>query len=334
MNSISVNNLSKAYSIVKKESGLKGSIKSLISPQKEILTALDNINFEISKGEAVGYIGPNGAGKSTTIKSLIGILQPTKGTILIDGISPQKQRIEVAKKIGVVFGQRSNLIWDIRLNESFELNKRIYEICDKEYKRNRDELIELLNINEFINTPVRQLSLGQRMRGEIVVALLHSPSILFLDEPTVGLDFESRNKILDYVKYINKEKKVTVILTSHNMSDIEKVCSRVIVINRGKVIEDDSIQAITNKISPYKLVKIQLSSKKEKITKDIPFCEMFKKEEDYVWYRFNKKEVSIKQVMSEFISLYDLADIKVEDPDIEHIIKEIYSKSKEDVKMA
>lgn len=325
MSVILVNNLCKTYTVVNKKPGIKGSILALFKPDKKIITALDNVSFSIEKGEAVGYIGPNGAGKSTTIKSLIGVLQPTSGTILVDGLSPQKDRIAVAGKIGVIFGQRSGLVWDIRLNESFELNKRIYRIDNKTYNKNRDELIELLDLKNFINTPVRQLSLGQRMRGEIAAALLHSPSILFLDEPTIGLDFESRNKILDYIKYINTEKKGTVILTSHNMADIEKVCNRVVIINKGKVIEDGSLQYLKDKIAPYKLLKIQYSNKYAGEEIELQHCEIYKKENGYVWYRLNKNSVNLKKVMEEFVTKYEFADIKIEDPDIETVIKEIYA---------
>lgn len=327
MSIISVNDLYKEYNVIKKEEGIKGSFKSLFAPKKEKVVALDHVSFDIEQGETVGYIGPNGAGKSTTIKCLIGILQPSSGDIRIAGYLPQKDRIEIAKKIGVVFGQRSNLIWDIRLSESFELNKRIYQIDDSTYKKNYEEIIELLDIEKFIKTPVRQLSLGQRMRGEIAVSLLHNPSILFLDEPTIGLDFESRNRILEYINYINEKRKCTVILTSHNMDDIQKVCNRVIIINKGKVVEDGSISAISEKISPYKRIKIQFAEDAENIKVDHPSCEIEKISGNEVTYRCNKKEQNIKDVMKYFVNNFDIKDFEVQDSDIESVIREVYRNS-------
>ena len=324
MNIISVKNLYKEYVVIEKQEGVFGSLKALVKPEKKIIKALNDINIEIHKGESVGYIGPNGSGKSTTIKCLIGILKPTKGKILVDGIDPQRERIRAAKKIGVVFGQRSNLLWDIRLNESFELNKRIYQISDNEYKKNRDELVELLGIHEFLNTPVRQLSLGQRMRGEIVSALLHSPSILFLDEPTVGLDFESRDNILRYIKKINHEKKVTVILTSHNIGDIESVCERLVVINNGKIVEDDKIGNVIEKFAPYKSIVVEYEDYVNKPI-DIDNCSITNIQNNVITYRVDKREKNVYNVLKDIVNNYNIKDIQVKDTEIEEVIGKIYT---------
>ena len=223
MDIIEVDNLTKEFNIVKKKKGLSGAFKSLIRPEKSIIRAVNDISFNIRQGEIVGYIGPNGAGKSTTIKMMTGILHPTSGNIRIAGISPHKNRKEVVKNLGVVFGQRTQLYWDIRLGESFELMKRIYRIDDRTYKENIELMSEILKIDEFIDIPVRQLSLGQRMRGDLAAAILHSPPILFLDEPTIGLDIEAKQAIRKFILDINKFKKTTVILTTHDLDDVQQL---------------------------------------------------------------------------------------------------------------
>lgn len=323
MSIISVKNLSKTYTIIEKESGIAGSLKSLLKPKKKYITALDDISFNIEQGEIVGYIGPNGAGKSTTIKILLGILTPTSGEVLIDGLSPVDNRIKVVQTIGVVFGQRSNLIWDIRLNESFELYKRMYQIEEGTYRRKKQQLIELLGLGEFIDIPVRQLSLGQRMRGEIASALLHSPGLLFLDEPTIGLDFASRKNILDYIKAVNEESNVTVILTSHNLVDIERTCGRVIMINSGRLVENNSIAYITNKVAPYKLLMIEYEDGEQDI--DIPHCQLCRREGNKVWYKFDRNLIEVKSLMREIIDHYAISDIKIEDPELEDVIQRVFA---------
>ncbi|NUC20222.1 ATP-binding cassette domain-containing protein [Bacillus mycoides] len=208
--------------------GRKGTKKKVV----------DNINMDIAEGEMVGYLGPNGAGKSTTIKMLSGVLTPTSGELKVLGREPGKYRKENAKDIGVLYGQRTQLWWDLKLKDSFELLKAIYKVDSKVYKKRLDNFIEILDMEEFINRPVRQLSLGQRMRGEMVATLLHSPPILFLDEPTIGLDVLAKNKIQEFLKFLNKEEKTTVLITSHNMDDIEKLCDRIVLIDQGKIMFD------------------------------------------------------------------------------------------------
>ena len=223
MSIIEVNDLRKEFMTSKKEAGIKGAIKNIIKPKKELVQAVKGVSFSIEPGEIVGYIGPNGSGKSTTIKMMSGILTPTSGTIEINGLNPMKDRKKVVKNIGVVFGQRTQLYWDLRLGESFELLKRIYQIEDSEYKKNLALMNDILNINEIIDTPVRQLSLGQRMRGDLVAAVLHSPSILFLDEPTIGLDVDGKHAIRKFIRDINQNYKTTIILTTHDLVDIQEL---------------------------------------------------------------------------------------------------------------
>ena len=236
MSFIEVKNLNKTFKVAKKESGLKGAIKSFIKREYKLIHAVKDVSFSIEKGEIIGYIGPNGAGKSTTIKILSGILTPDSGSVKIGKMIPWKDRKRYVKNIGVVFGQRSQLWWDIPAIDTFDLLKDIYEINDSDYERVKNDLIEKLNLKDIVNIPVRQLSLGQRMRCEIAASLLHEPEILFLDEPTIGLDAISKQLVRDFIKKLNKEKKTTIILTTHDMSDIEALAKRIILIGKGQVL--------------------------------------------------------------------------------------------------
>lgn len=227
---IELKNISKTFKVARRNAGFKEATKALFRKEYEYIKALDNITFNISEGEMVGYIGPNGAGKSSTIKIMSGILNPDSGTCVINGRTPWKDRINHVKEIGVVFGQRSQLWWDVPVVDSFELLKDIYKIDEKQYKKNFSELIELLNLDSIIRTPTRQLSLGQRMRCEIAASLLHNPKILFLDEPTIGLDAVSKIAVREFIKSINQERKTTVILTTHDMQDIEALTKRILLI--------------------------------------------------------------------------------------------------------
>ncbi|WP_124065432.1 ATP-binding cassette domain-containing protein [Clostridium sp. E02] len=239
---ITMEHICKSYKVAKRNAGLKEACKSLFLRKTEQIKALSDINFQISDGEMVGYIGPNGAGKSSTIKILSGILTPDSGTCVIDGRIPWKNRIEHVKQIGVVFGQRSQLWWDIPVIDSFDLLKEIYSISNPNYKSKLEELTELLKLKEILKTPTRQLSLGQRMRCEIAASLLHNPRLLFLDEPTIGLDAVSKLAVRDFIKKLNTEHGTTVILTTHDMQDIEAIANRVILIGRGKVLLDGTLE--------------------------------------------------------------------------------------------
>ena len=241
---ITVNHLCKSYRIAKRNPGFTAACKALFHREYEIIHALKDVSFTISDGEMVGYIGPNGAGKSSTIKILSGILTPDQGTVLVDGRIPCKNRIEHVRQIGVVFGQRSQLWWDVPVIDSFELLKDIYSISTNQYNQSLDELTELLNLQELLRSPARQLSLGQRMRCEIAASLLHRPKILFLDEPTIGLDAVSKLAVREFILKLNKTQGTTVILTTHDMQDIEALASRILLIGKGRILMDGDIDAI------------------------------------------------------------------------------------------
>lgn len=241
---ITMQNVCKTYKVSKRDAGFSSAFKALFHKEYELIHALDGVSFTISDGEMVGYIGPNGAGKSSTIKILSGILTPEEGTCLINGLTPWKNRIEHVKNIGVVFGQRTQLWWDVPVMDSFELLKEIYRIDDHVYRRNLEQLSEMLGLSELLRTPTRQLSLGQRMRCEIAASLLHDPKILFLDEPTIGLDAVSKLAVRDFILKLNEEKKITVILTTHDMQDIEALTSRIILIGKGKILLDGTLADI------------------------------------------------------------------------------------------
>lgn len=254
---IEVQNLSKTFRVAKRQAGLGQAVKALVSREYETIRALADVSLEIQAGEMVGYIGPNGAGKSTTIKILCGILTPTSGSCQVNGRTPWRDRQAHVQDIGVVFGQRSQLWWDVPVCDSFELLKDIYRVNEGEFRRNLNELIELLDLNELLKTPTRSLSLGQRMRCEIAASLLHGPKILFLDEPTIGLDAVSKIAVRQFIKKLNQERGTTVILTTHDMQDIEALTERIILIGRGRILLDGNLQELKKRSSAKKTITLE-----------------------------------------------------------------------------
>lgn len=303
---IEVNQIKKYYKIAKRDKGLAAATKHLFHRKYEVKKAVDEISFSIKKGEIVGFIGPNGAGKSTTIKMLSGILYPDEGELEVNGYIPHKQRKQYVKNIGVVFGQKSQLDWNLPLVESFELMKYIYKIPQNIYEENLNKFIGLLDMEEFINQPVRQLSLGQRMRGDIVAALLHSPDIVFLDEPTIGLDVVAKEKIRKFIKYMNETEQTTIIFTTHDMQDIEKVCERLIIIDKGKKMYDGSIAEIKNKYANIKTIEMLLDNGEKEIK------------------TFDVNKVPMSEVMERLFSEHSIKDISICEPEIDSIIRDIY----------
>lgn len=322
MSFIIVKDLNKTFKVYTRDSGLINAFKSFIKREYKEIKAVDNISFNINKGEIVAYIGPNGAGKSTTIKMLTGILKPDSGKILIDGFTPSIDRIKYVKNIGVVFGQKSQLWWDIPVEDSFLLLKDIYKINDKEYQKTKEELIELLNLKEFLKTPVRQLSLGQRMRCEIAASLLHNPKILFLDEPTIGLDAISKVQVRKFIKEINEKKKVTIILTSHDMTDIEALTNRVIVIGHGKKLYDGKLNDIKKKFNNKKQVEIVY--KKMTNLPKVNGTEVIKKQRNKVLLEVKVNEKTISEVIREYSKVCEIEDVNILENSIDNVIVKLY----------
>ena len=267
---IEVKKLNKTYEYYKKSPGLWASVKGLFKREKLFTEAVKNVSFAIEEGELVGFLGPNGAGKTTTLKMLSGILYPTNGEARVLGYLPHKRQAEYQKQFALVMGQKNQLWWDLPAMESFILNKEIYEVSDKDFKDNLDELVELLDIKDILDVQVRKLSLGQRMKCELIAALLHKPKVLFLDEPTIGLDVVAQKNVRDFIKKYNKEKKTTILLTSHYMEDIKELCKRVIIIDHGAIIYDGQLDDLIKKYAPYKILRITFNNegvKKESLEK-------------------------------------------------------------------
>lgn len=322
MNIISVKNLLKKFHVPIRKKGMLGSISSLFSRQYEIKTALNHISFDVKEGELVGYIGPNGAGKSTTVKILSGILVPDDGDVSVMGKTPWNHRIETVANIGVVFGQRTQLWWDLPVIESFELLKDIYTIPPSTYNDNLESLIHSLELKKILNTPVRQLSLGQRMRCDLAASLLHSPKILFLDEPTIGLDAVSKLAVRDFIKHLNKEKKVTVLLTTHDMDDIESLCNRVLILNEGKIYLDGTLSDLRKKISPERRLIVDLQNEDESIRD--PEALFIKQEGHRVWLSFDPTTTQTPHLISRIASNHPIRDLFIENPPIEEMIAKLY----------
>lgn len=327
---IKVENITKEFKSNKKYPGFKGAIKSFFSTEYIIKKAVDDISFSIEDGEIVGYIGANGAGKSTTIKMMTGILTPTSGKITVDGLVPYEKRKENAKRIGVVFGQKTQLWWDLPLSETFTLLKEIYEVSDKDFNERMAFLNSTLSLEDFMLTPVRSLSLGQRMRADIAAALIHNPKVVYLDEPTIGLDVMVKEKVRNAIREINKKYGTTIILTTHDLNDIEELCSRIIIIDNGKKIYDGSLEEIKSRYGARTSIELQVKKKidlasfnfKENLEEDDL---NIKEENNKIIATFNKNKISSSEIMSEILKKVEVIDFKVIETSIEDIIKKIYS---------
>ena len=327
---IKVENITKEFKSNKKYPGFKGAIKSFFSTEYIIKKAVDDISFNIEDGEIVGYIGANGAGKSTTIKMMTGILTPTSGKITVNGLVPYEKRKENAKNVGVVFGQKTQLWWDLPLSETFTLLKEIYDVTDEYFKERMEFFNSTLSLEEFMLTPVRSLSLGQRMRADIAAALIHNPKVIYLDEPTIGLDVMVKEKVRNAIREINKKYKTTIILTTHDLNDIEELCSRIIIIDNGKKIYDGSLEEIKSKYGAKTSIELQVKEKIDLST--LSFKEILneddlviKEENNKIIATFNKNKISSSEIMSEILKKAEVIDFKVVETSIEDIIKKIYS---------
>ena len=322
MPQIIVENLVKTFRVAERSPGFVGAVKGLVRRRYRDVPALDGISFSLDEGELVGFIGPNGAGKSTTLKVLSGIMVPTSGRVEVMGRVPWKQRIEIVRHIGVVFGQRTQLWWDLPVIESYQLLKDIYRVPDGQYRRQLDTMVALLDLTNLLDVPVRQLSLGQRMKCDLAAVLLHSPRILYLDEPTIGLDAVSKLAMRDIVGRINREQDVTVILTTHDMDDIETLCRRVIVINQGKVFLDGSLQGMRSMVTTERRLIIDLEDAGAAVSD--PDAEFVKQEGHRVWLKFHPERVAASRLITRITEKHAIRDLYVENPPIEEIIARLY----------
>ncbi|WP_258881281.1 ATP-binding cassette domain-containing protein [Paenibacillus sp. sptzw28] len=319
---ITVNGISKSFLVAKRPSGLRHAVKSLFHREYTTVEALQDISFSIAPGEIVGYIGPNGAGKSTTIKIMSGILVPDRGTCSIKGYTPWLERVPYVKNIGVVFGQRCQLWWDVPVMDSFELLRDIYNVPQLEFKDTLALLIETLDLEGIINTPVRQLSLGQRMRCEIAASLLHNPSILFLDEPTIGLDAVSKIAVRHFIKTINKEKGVTVILTTHDMNDIEALADRILLVGKGTLLYDGSVQRLRSRFSTRRTITAEY--RENSVPLDIPGASVLSWTPDRAILSVDTEQVMISDTLTRLSAQVDLVDVTIDTQPIEDIIVQLY----------
>ncbi|UUZ93643.1 ATP-binding cassette domain-containing protein [Paenibacillus sp. P25] len=319
---IALQGIGKSFKVAKRSAGLRQAVKALFVREHTIVEALHQISFTIREGEIVGYIGPNGAGKSTTIKVMSGILVPDQGSCSIMGYTPWKERTEYVKHIGVVFGQRSQLWWDVPVLDSFELLRDIYKVPAAEYKANLELLTGTLDLQSLLQTPVRQLSLGQRMRCEIAASLLHGPKILFLDEPTIGLDAVSKIAVRQFIKTINQEKGVTVILTTHDMSDIEALADRILMIGKGSLLYDGSLTELRGRFGTQRTITADYVGHAQPV--DIPGAELLSWSRERAVYRVDTDRVQVAHVISRLSEQVELVDVAVEMKPVEELILELY----------
>jgi len=322
---IELKNINKTFKVARRNAGFREAVGALFRRNYTYIHALRDISFKIKDGEMVGYIGPNGAGKSSTIKIMSGILYPDSGECIIDGLVPYKNRREHVRNIGVVFGQRSQLWWDVPVIDSFELLKDIYDIDERVYRSNLEELVELLNLGEIIKTPARQLSLGQRMRCEIAASFLHNPGILFLDEPTIGLDAVSKIAVRDFIKKMNREKKTTVILTTHDMQDIEAIAERILLIGRGQILYDGSLSELKTRNSKKKTLTLEYSGGSFSLGNGIDLVSLV---DGHAVFQIDTSVISIQEAIKVITQNADVKDLSITGASIDEIVVSLYEELK------
>ncbi|MDE6745979.1 MAG: ATP-binding cassette domain-containing protein [Oscillospiraceae bacterium] len=324
---INIKNVTKEFKVLNRREGLKGSIKDLFSRDYKIVRAVDNISMDIEQGEVIGYLGPNGAGKSTTIKMMTGVLEPTSGEILVGGNIPYKNRTKNAQDIGVVFGQRSQLWWALPLIESFNILKDIYQIGDNEYHNMLEMYQSLVDIESLLHKPVRQMSLGQRTLSDILAAFLHDPKIVFLDEPTIGLDVSMKAKIRDLIYALNKEKNTTVILTTHDMGDVDALCRRIVIIDKGKMLYDNDIEHLKGFFGSYRTLKIrvegELSKCAETVHKELANLSV-SSDDEWISILVDEEKTTVMDVLNQLQNTFNIRDMQLEEISTEEVIKKIY----------
>lgn len=319
---IQVDDLHKHFKLTKHHRGLLGSFRNLFTRQYRIIRAVNGISFDIEPGELVGYIGPNGAGKSTTIKMLSGLLVPTSGKLIINGQIPWRERKKYVAHIGAVFGQRTTLWWDLPVIETLDLLQYIYRIPVARYHHNFDEFRQLLDLDTFIDTPVRSLSLGQRMRADLCAAMMHDPTLLFLDEPTIGLDVVAKERIRQFIMHINRERGTTVLLTTHDLSDVEKLCNRVMIIDHGQLLYDGGLEILRDRFGGKRKLVVDFAQDYTEVS--IVGAEVIEREGMRVTYEFERGSMTASNLIGRLSALYRIHDLEVREPDIEATVRRIY----------
>lgn len=319
---IEVDDLSKHFKVYKHHRGGWGAVRNLFSRAYEVVKAVDRVSFAIRPGELVGYLGPNGAGKSTTLKMLTGLLVPTSGDLQVNGYIPWKQRQQYVAKIGAVFGQRTTLWWDLPVIESLDLLQHVYRIDPGRFQHNLSEYTNLLELDPFLNTPVRSLSLGQRMRADICAALLHDPAILFLDEPTIGLDVVAKERIRQFIKHVNQERGTTVILTTHDLQDVEKLCERVMIIDTGRLLFDGQLDTLRHRFGGHRELIVDMAEWYEDVS--VEGAVVSGRDNLRITYHFQPQTMTASELINRLSARYRIRDLAVREADIEETIRRIY----------
>jgi len=319
---IQVCELTKTFRVLERQTGWSGAIRSFFHPRHKLVAAVKNVSFGLKPGELVGYLGPNGAGKSTTLKVLTGLLVPTSGQVLVDGQIPWKNRTTYVSKIGAVFGNRSTLWWDLPVMDSLEVLQAMYHVPTHRFKENLKRFNQLLELDEFINTPVRSLSLGQKMRADLCAALLHEPKLVFLDEPTIGLDVVAKQRIREFIRYINREQGTTILLTTHDLSDVEKLCERVMILDHGQLLYDGYLEELTNRFEGERKLNVLFSEEYADI--QVEGAQLLQRDGRRAIYAFNWRILSSSELIRRILSEYKVDDLEVRRPDLEQTIRRIY----------
>lgn len=327
---IEVKNITKEFKVLNRHEGLKGSFMDLFSRDYRIVRAVDNISLSVQQGEIVGFLGPNGAGKSTTIKMMTGVLEPSSGEIIVNDRVPYKERIRNSQEIGVVFGQRSQLWWSLPLIESFKLLKDIYQISDKDYDEMKELYSSMIDLEPLLHKPVRQMSLGQRTLSDILAAFLHNPKVVFLDEPTIGLDVAMKSKIREMILELNNKKNTTVILTTHDMGDVDALCRRIVIIDKGRILYDNDIKHLRCFFGTYRTLRIRAKGDINEITESLS-NELAKYEisishdDEWISILVNEEKIKVVKVLDVIMEKYNIKDVQLEDISTEEVIKKIYN---------
>ena len=332
---IRVEGLTKEFTRPRRQTGRFAGLRTMVTREVETTTAVDDVSFDVQAGEMVGYLGPNGAGKSTTIKMMTGILVPTSGTVEVGGVVPWKDRQRNALQIGVVFGQRTQLWWDLPLKDSLDLIATLYRMPPAVYRRQYDRFVDLLEMSEFLDRPVRQLSLGQRMRGDLAAAMLYQPRILYLDEPTIGLDVVAKATMRDFIEEVNREHGTTVVLTTHDLADVERLCSRVILIDHGRVLYDGTVAELKSRYAPHRTLVVRVGADSEAADRIEPDdmaalgAEVIDDDDttpDTVRLRFEGGRTAASDLIAALAARYSIADVSIVEPDLEGVVRQIYSR--------